>query len=172
MTPKQRAAFLQRALQQRLAVQVQQVKRKELDAHLDVLGTHVFALAPAELLERKQAAFLAGRLRGLPRDDLGVEHEAVDARCDAMRHLRGDIGVFGAHVLRVAAKYAHAALPAAHEAVYLGALAVVLVLAREALRFKAVEHLADLLCGLREHGLERDARRQLERRARTCDAML
>ena len=44
---------------------------------------------------------------------------------------------------------------------YLCALAVVLVLARELLALELVKHLSDSLCGFRQHRFERDARREL-----------
>ena len=70
------------------------------------------------------------------------------------RELRDELGVLDRHVLAVAAEDAHAAVL---EEVDLGALAVVLVLARKVLALEPVEHLRDGLGRLGEHGLERDA---------------
>ena len=70
------------------------------------------------------------------------------------RELSDELGVLDRHVLAVAAEDAHAAVL---EEVDLGALAVVLVLAREVLALEPVEHLRDGLGRLGEHGLERDA---------------
>ena len=55
---------------------------------------------------------------------------------------------------------------------YLRALAVILVLARELLAFEAVKHLADGLRRLRKHGLKRYARRELAPLLQPIDADL
>ena len=62
-----------------LAVQVEEIKRKQADADLDVLDLDVLALPPAELLEGKQ-------LRRVLVDGhrLGVEHERLRALFDAL----------------------------------------------------------------------------------------
>jgi hypothetical protein len=88
-------------------------------------------------------------------DDLGVEHEARHA----FPHHVGDdgehVGVLARVVLRVAAEDLERAIL---RAVDLAPLPVVLVLAREGLVREAIQHLADPLGRVREHGLYRDAR--------------
>ena len=53
---------------------------------------------------------------------------------------------------------------------HLCALAVVLVLARELFALELVEHLADCLGRLRQHGFQRDAGRQLALFAKLVDS--
>lgn len=51
------AALRELEVQQRLAVQIEQVERKDLDKDLDILGLDVLALPAAQLLERQEAPF-------------------------------------------------------------------------------------------------------------------
>ena len=86
--------------------------------------------------------------------DLGVEHEARHALAHDLRDDGQHVGVLGGVVLGVAAEDLERPVLGA---VDLAPLPVVLVLARERLVREAVQHLADALGGVREHGLHRDA---------------
>ena len=85
------AALLERALQQRLAVEVEQVEGEDVHLDGDVLGLDVLALAAAELLERQDPLLLL-----VPRDSLGVEDERRRAGLDALPSQLGD-GDLDAH---------------------------------------------------------------------------
>ena len=85
------AALLERALQQRLAVEVEQVEGEDVHLDGDVLGLNVLALAAAELLERQDALLLL-----VPRDGLGVKDERRRAGLDALPSQLGD-GHLDAH---------------------------------------------------------------------------
>ena len=157
--PQQGPPPHQGLLQQRRPIQIQQIKRKYLDRHTHIVRLHVFALPPAQLLKRQQPP----RLRGarLPRHSLSIQHKTVHtALPEAMGYLHDKIRVLDAHVLRIAAKHTHLKLAVLHKAVHLRTLAIVLVLTRKGLRLKPVQHLANRLGRLRQHGLERNARRQ------------
>jgi hypothetical protein len=63
-----------------LAVQIQHVKRKQVDADGDVLGADVLALTPAEVLEGKE--LLGGQVE---RDSLAVDDERLDTILNALK---------------------------------------------------------------------------------------
>jgi hypothetical protein len=82
--------------------------------------------------------------------------------------LLNQIWVFRLHILGISAEHTDAAI---FQSVYLGALAVILVLARELPPLEAVEHLADRFRRFGEHWLERNTWRQLAMRAQARQAM-
>ena len=63
-----------------LAVEVQQVERKEAHADFDVFDFDVFAFAPAKLLERHE--FASGAVDG---DSFRVENEGIGTHLDTLR---------------------------------------------------------------------------------------
>lgn len=62
-----------------LAVQVEQIKREQVNLDLDVFDLDVLALARAQLLELEQALLL-----GVPRDGFGVNDERLGSFLDAL----------------------------------------------------------------------------------------
>ena len=62
-----------------LAVQVEEIKRKQADADLDVLDLDVLALPPAELLEWHQLA-----RRAVNSYRLRIEHEGLGVLLDTL----------------------------------------------------------------------------------------
>jgi hypothetical protein len=69
-----------RGVHTHLAIEIQQVKSKQVDPDGDVLRPHVFALSARQVLERQQPLRLE-----IVGDSLGIYHERFDTFLDALQ---------------------------------------------------------------------------------------
>eukprot|EP00965_Chrysotila_dentata_P050264 1665469-Pleurochrysis_carterae.AAC.2 len=90
------AAEQERLLQQRLAVEEEQVEGEDAHLHRDVVDARVLALARREHLERLDLARLP-----VHRHRLRVQDERLNALAHRARDHRRNVGILRGHVLRV-----------------------------------------------------------------------
>ncbi len=137
---------------QRLAVQVQQVKGKEADANGDLTFVDVLALSSAQHLEGQN--LLGGDIKG---DRFTVEDKVGHIGADNLVNQLDDVRVLFSVVLLVSAVDVGVLVVVQ---VNLRPLTVVLVLAGELGAFKSLQDVLNSLGRVRQHWLQRNARRQ------------